>query len=81
MIPTGEGSLKEIQKVAWTEKIALEDSSMLKMGGVLHKTSMSVNSLNKLDVYQYIYFLLKHMQRHIQQMEQIESEYIACLHL
>jgi len=77
MIPTGEKTLSEIQEELMKQKDLLhEHLSMLANGqGVLHKISMSVNSLGRLDVYQYIYFLVKHIQRHIQQMEQIESEY------
>ncbi|OHD71051.1 MAG: hypothetical protein A2W19_08555 [Spirochaetes bacterium RBG_16_49_21] len=77
MIPSGERSLSEIRReLAKQQGLLLENLSLLKNGeGVLHKTSMSVNSLGRLDVYQYIYFLLKHARRHLQQMEQIENEY------
>jgi hypothetical protein len=34
-----------------------------------------VNRLGKLDVYQYICFLLMHCRRHIGQMEEIEKAY------
>ena len=43
--------------------------------GVLRKTGMSVNRLGKLDVYQYICFLLMHCRRHIGQMEGLEKSY------
>lgn len=36
---------------------------------------MIVNNLGKIDVYQYIYFLSQHAQRHIAQMERNEGEY------
>lgn len=39
--------------------------------GILHKTTMSVYHLGKLDVYQYIHFLVLHARRHISQMEEI----------
>lgn len=42
--------------------------------GVLLKTTMSVNNLGKIDVYEYIYFLAQHAARHIMQMEHVESE-------
>jgi hypothetical protein len=45
--------------------------------GTLHRTTMSVNNLGKLDVYQYIYFLALHAQRHIHQLKKIEEEYSA----
>ena len=36
---------------------------------------MTVNDLGKIDVYQYIYFLVKHAERHIVQMLKIEQEF------
>jgi hypothetical protein len=50
--------------------------SLLNIGeGVLVLTNMSVNQLGKLDIYQYIYFLTKHIERHIRQMERLQNEY------
>lgn len=37
---------------------------------------MTVNNLGKIDVYQYIYFLAMHAQRHVEQMEKIETEWL-----
>jgi DinB superfamily len=49
---------------------------LLKNGeGVLYKTTMSVNDLGKIDVYEYIYFLAQHGNRHLTQMEKNEAEY------
>jgi len=68
---------------AWLELDAqrgtlLDCLADLKNGeGVLRKTGMSVNRLGKLDVYQYICFLLMHCRRHIGQMEEIEKAYSA----
>lgn len=45
--------------------------------GVLYKTTMSVNDLGKIDVYEYIYFLAQHGQRHITQMIKNETEFIT----
>jgi hypothetical protein len=77
MVPTGTPSPDRTRAELLTQKSRLmEYLAMLKNGeGVLCKTVMSVHSLGKLDVYQYIYFLLKHAQRHIQQMKEIEREY------
>ena len=36
--------------------------------GIACKTTMSVNDLGKLDVYQYLVFLCRHAERHCQQM-------------
>ncbi len=71
MLPGGIRPLGEVLDELKEQKdLILEHISMLANGqGVLHKTWMSVNSLGPLDVYQYIYFLLMHMRRHIQQME------------
>jgi hypothetical protein len=77
MRPTCETSLPETLEELHGQKIRLlENLSLLKNGeGILQKTTMTVNSIGKLDVYQYIYFLVMHMRRHIQQMEKIESGY------
>ena len=42
--------------------------------GLLYKTTMTVNQLGKLNVYEYIYFLSKHAERHIQQMVKNQAE-------
>lgn len=50
--------------------------SLLKNGeGMLVLTNMSVNHLGKLDIYQYIYFLTKHIERHIRQMQRLAKQY------
>jgi hypothetical protein len=43
--------------------------------GILHQTTMTVNDLGKLDVYQYIYFLSLHARRHVTQMCHAEIEF------
>ncbi|XOI97624.1 DinB family protein [Paenibacillus polymyxa] len=43
--------------------------------GILYKTTMTVNNLGKIDVYQYIYFLCQHAKRHIEQMQKVMDEY------
>jgi hypothetical protein len=43
--------------------------------GALCRITMSVNDLGKIDLYQWLYFLAQHAQRHVQQMEAIEAEY------
>jgi hypothetical protein len=77
MIPKNNKSPSEIkQGLLVQQRIVLENLLMLENGeGVLHKIRMSVNSLGRLDVYQYIYFLIMHVRRHVGQMEQIEGEY------
>jgi hypothetical protein len=49
--------------------------SLLKNGeGRLVFTNMSINQLGKLDIYQYIYFLTKHIERHIRQINRLANE-------
>jgi len=81
MIPTGSHSLDHVQQeVVKQRSTLLGILDQLSHGeGVIYTMHMSVHSLGTLDVYQYIYFLLKHMQRHIQQMSGIESEYHASI--
>lgn len=45
--------------------------------GVMHQTTMSVNGLGKLDMYQYLYFLSLHLKRHLTQMSNVETEFIG----
>lgn len=45
--------------------------------GVLHRTTMSVHNLGKLDVYDFVYFLAKHAERHVAQIEKVAAEFLA----
>jgi len=45
--------------------------------GVLHQTTMSVNELGKLNVYEYVYFLAQHARRHLTQIEGNRAEWLA----
>lgn len=50
--------------------------SLLKNGeGSLVRTMMTVNNLGKLDVYQYIFFLTRHSERHLAQMRELREQY------
>jgi hypothetical protein len=42
--------------------------------GALHKVRMSVQNLGKLDMYQWLYFLALHAQRHLAQIERVWAE-------
>jgi hypothetical protein len=79
MVPSGRMTAEEAWQELEAQKGTLHDNlADLKNGeGVLHKTALSVNGLGRLDVYQYIYFLLLHCRRHIGQMEEIERSYYA----
>ena len=43
--------------------------------GVLHRITMSVNDLGRMDVYDFAYFLAKHAERHLAQIEVVVGEY------
>lgn len=43
--------------------------------GILYQTTMTVNELGKIDVYQYLYFLAQHAKRHVAQMENVAMEF------
>jgi hypothetical protein len=45
--------------------------------GILHQTTMTVNGLGKLDVYQYLYFLSLHARRHLTQMDKLQNEFMG----
>lgn len=79
MEPKGNISLEELAlKLDSQLKECLTCLDKLPNGeGILYKTTMTVNSLGKLDVYQYIYFLAMHIQRHLEQMKRIEEEYLT----
>lgn len=77
MEPTGNKPLAEVRNQL-KEQVhqCLAVLARLRNGeGVLYKTTMSVNSLGKLDVNEYIYFLAQHGRRHIMQMEKNELEF------
>lgn len=71
MEPSGKKSPEELRSLLREqEQQCLAALEKLKNGeGVLYKTTMTVNKLGKIDVYEYIYFLSQHSLRHISQME------------
>jgi hypothetical protein len=73
MEPSGDVALEDVKKTLLLQEeecLALLDQ--LKDGeGLLCTTTMSVNNLGKLDVYPYVYFLVQHARRHIEQMQKI----------
>lgn len=74
MQPKGEKKLADIRDELDTQVLRCRCYlAQLKNGeGILYKTTMSVNQLGKIDIYEYIYFLGKHIERHIQQMKKNE---------
>lgn len=77
MDPKGDKSLPEVrEQLKGQLSHCYETLEKLKNGeGCLYKTTMSVNNLGKIDVYEYIYFFAQHGQRHLTQMERNEQEY------
>ncbi|RZK27372.1 MAG: DinB family protein [Hymenobacter sp.] len=45
--------------------------------GLLYQTTMSVNGLGKLNVYEYMYFLAQHARRHLTQMQDNRAELLT----
>lgn len=76
MEPKGELDLKEIRSlISLQYHQCLNYLDTMKNGeGFLCKTTMTVNDLGKINVYEYIYFLSLHAQRHITQMQNNELE-------
>jgi hypothetical protein len=77
MEPRGEKNLEEVREQLISQlHQCFETLDRLPNGeGVLSKTTMTVNGLGKINVYEYIYFLAKHGQRHLTQMKKVEAEY------
>ncbi|RAJ85790.1 DinB family protein [Chitinophaga dinghuensis] len=77
MEPNGLQNLSEIKALLKQQYAqCMYNVSLLKNGeGMLVFTNMSVNQLGKLDIYQYIYFLTKHIERHIRQMQRLEKQF------
>jgi hypothetical protein len=77
MEPKGERTLQEVRfELSEQKKRCLQHLDNLPNGeGILYRTTMTVNNLGKIDVYQYIYFLAMHAQRHVQQMRRNKEEF------
>jgi hypothetical protein len=76
MEPKGEKPLDEIKSLL--EEQVMECKAILRElsngEGILYKTTMTVNGLGKIDVYQYVYFLCQHAKRHITQIQDVIEE-------
>jgi hypothetical protein len=77
MEPTGDKDTSQIRSLLKEQVTESGDIlNELRNGeGLLYKTTMSVNNLGKIDVYQYIYFLCQHAKRHVTQMQKVKEEY------
>lgn len=78
MEPTGEKTPDEVRGLLKEQlNQCLQILERLKNGeGVLCKTTMTVNDLGKIDVYEYLYFIGQHAHRHLAQMERNKSAWI-----
>ncbi|MFD1872816.1 DinB family protein [Hymenobacter bucti] len=47
--------------------------------GLLYQTTMSVNNIGKLNVYEYCYFLAQRARRHLTQMQENTDEFSAAV--
>jgi DinB superfamily len=81
MEPQGKWRLNEIRTTLKEQEIdCLNCLDKLQRGeGFLCMTTMSVNNLGKLNVYEYIEFLTLHMIRHVTQLENNKREYFTKL--
>ncbi len=76
MEPTGVPGPSEVRK-RMSQQVAecLELLARLGRGeGSLCQVRLSVNDLDKIDLYQWLYFLAQHARRHIQQMEDVARQ-------
>ena len=80
--PTGRPGVHEIRREIRNqlEKCLITLDFLPNGEGILYRTTMSVNNLGKLDVYQYIYFLILHAQRHLRQMEKNQKGFLEMFH-
>lgn len=77
MEPSGEASaieVREILRQQAAECLKLLDA-MPRGEGSLCKIRMTVNDLGKVDLYQWLYFIARHAERHVQQMDSIRRAY------
>jgi hypothetical protein len=77
MEPTGDQSLEDV-KTLMAEQMNECRHILTELSngeGILAKTTMTVASLGKIDMYQYIYFLCQHSRRHIAQMQRVREAY------
>lgn len=77
MEPTGQETDSEVisQLISQLNK-CLSQLELLKKGeGLRYKTTMTVDGLGKINVYEYIHFLSKHAERHIHQMQENKEEF------
>ncbi len=77
MEPTGQKTDLEIrnQLVSQLNRCLNQLETLRNGEGLRYKTTMTVDGLGKIDVYEYIYFLSKHAERHLHQMKENKIEF------
>ena len=76
MEPAGKSTSEEVRRQLTAQRdCCLQSIERIKDGvGSLVLTTMTVNGLGKIDIYQWVYFLVQHAKRHLQQMQAIQLE-------
>ena len=77
MEPQGEITALKVKNMLIDQlRKCLDHLESLKNGeGLLYSTTMTVHNLGKIHAYEYIYFLSKHAERHLTQMEENKNEF------
>lgn len=77
MEPTGTADLAEVSEKLDAQFAECRQvlSDLGRGEGLLYLTTMTVNGLGKLNVYEYVLFLCRHAQRHLEQLRKVEQEY------
>ncbi|MFT5998354.1 MAG: hypothetical protein ACI81P_000807 [Neolewinella sp.] len=72
MEPSGSANLQDVQDQLMDQlHRCLNHLQDLRDGaGLLHTTTMTVDNLGRLNVYEYIDFLARHVERHLTQLQQ-----------
>jgi len=77
MEPTGVRTSEEVRGLLQDQlRRCLGHLEAMRNGeGLLVRTTMTVNELGKLDVYEYLMFLAQHAHRHVEQLRRNEAQY------
>jgi hypothetical protein len=76
MEPSGEMACAEVRGLLQQQLTECNRLLDRMKGGIgsLCRVTMTVNDLGKIDLYQWLFFLAQHAQRHLQQLEAIDLE-------
>lgn len=78
MEPTGAKPMNEVRllmREQQRECLAILDQ-VANGEGSLHNARMSVQNLGKLDIYQWLFFLTQHAQRHLIEIQRIQTQFL-----